>query len=133
VEVRLAFASFLVDIGMAARAIEVLGDPVDIDAEGLRVRALALAQQASRDAALVPQAEAALRSAVAANENDINLRFSLAQILAQQQKTVEAEQIVAELRQGLTSNSRLLTRPHRRGRGALPAVCRWRSVGSAVS
>ncbi len=107
-EVRIAYASFLVDIGMPARAIEVLGNGDDTGPEGKRIRALALAQQATRDRGLVAAAEAALREAVAANENDINLRFSLAQMLAQQQKLEEAEELVAGLRQGLSTNSRLV-------------------------
>lgn len=108
VEVRLSYASFLVDVGMPGKAIAVLDDTGDLGSEGLRIRALALAQEASRDASLTGQAEAALRAAVDAEENDANLLFSLAQVLARQEKFEEAEEIVAHLRMGLATNPRLV-------------------------
>jgi tetratricopeptide (TPR) repeat protein len=107
-EIRLSFASFLVDVGMADRALDLLADIPDLDAEGLRLRALALAQQASRDPSLLAETETALREAVDANEFDANLMFSLAQILSQQQKVDEAEQVMSELRRSIPSNSRLV-------------------------
>ena len=108
-EIRLAYGSFLVDVGMAARAVSLLEESEDLGPEGLRVRALALTQIAMRNPELVEKTEAALREAVAAEENDPNVLISLAQILLQQNKTVEAEEIVAGLRQDRPGNLRLMT------------------------
>ncbi|MFC2144491.1 tetratricopeptide repeat protein [Acidobacteriota bacterium] len=106
-EIRLAFATFLVDVGMAGRAVEVLDGASDPGPEGLRVRALALAQLSSRNPSLLTKTEEALRSAIESNEGDPNLLFSLAQVLQRQENFVEAEAIVAGLRQGRPGNSRL--------------------------
>jgi tetratricopeptide (TPR) repeat protein len=107
-EVRLAYAGFLVDIGMAGKAVEVLNDVDDLDADGLRVRALALAQMSAQDSAPIADTETALREAVEANEGDPNLLFSLAQTLARQGESEEAEEIVAGLREGRPDNSQLV-------------------------
>lgn len=107
-EVRLAFASFLVDIGMADRAVEVLEGREALGAEGLRVRALALAQLATRRTELTPEAETALRAAVEAGASDPNLQFALAQVLQQQGKIEEAEQVMSALRANRPDNPRLV-------------------------
>jgi tetratricopeptide (TPR) repeat protein len=107
-EVRLAYAGFLVDVGMADKAVEVLSDADDMGAEGLRVRALALAQLSARDSGLATDTETALREAIEANESDPNLLFSLAQILAERGEAGEAEEIVAGLREGRPDNSQLV-------------------------
>ena len=107
-EVRLAYAGFLVDIGMADKAVEILNDVDDLDADGLRVRALALAQMSAQDSAPIADTEAALREAVEANEGDPNLLFSLAQTLARQGEAEEAEEIVAGLREDRPDNSQLV-------------------------
>ena len=107
-EVRLAYAGFLVDIGMPDKAVEVLNDVDDLDADGLRVRALALAQMSARDSAPITDTEAALREAVEANEGDPNLLFALAQALAAQGQSKEAEEIVAGLREDRPGNSQLV-------------------------
>ena len=107
-EVRLAYAGFLVDVGMADKAVEVLNDADDLGAEGVRVRALALAQLSARDSELAADTEVALREAIEANEGDPNLLFSLAQILAQQGEAGEAEVIVAGLREDRPDNSQLV-------------------------
>ena len=106
-EIRLAFATFLVDVGMAGRAVEVLDGATEPGAEGLRIRALALAQLSSRNPALLTKTEAALRLAVESNEGDPNLLLSLAQVLQRQEKFVEAEEIVAGLKRGRPGNPRL--------------------------
>jgi tetratricopeptide (TPR) repeat protein len=107
-EIRLAFATFLVDVGMAGRAVEVLDAAWDPGPEGLRVRALALAQLSSRNPSVLPKTEAALRLAIESNEGDPNLLFSLAQVLQRQEKFVEAEATVAGLREGRPGNLRLM-------------------------
>jgi tetratricopeptide (TPR) repeat protein len=107
-EVRLAYAGFLVDVGMADKAVEVLNDADDLGAEGLRVRALALAQLSVRDSGLAADTETALREAIEANEGDPNLLFALAQNLAQRGEAGEAEEIVAGLREGRPDNSQLV-------------------------
>jgi predicted Zn-dependent protease len=107
-EIRLAFAAFLVDVGLAQRAVEVLdGASKPAGPEGLRIRALALSQLSSRDPELLTEAEAALRSAVEKNEDDPNLLFALAKVLQSMNRAVEAEQIVAGLREGRPGNPRL--------------------------
>ncbi len=106
-EIRLAFATFLVDVGMAGRAVEILDGAPDPGPEGLRIRALALAQLSSRNPELLTKTEVALRSAIESNESDPNLLFSLAQVLQRQNKFVEAEEIVAGLRGGRPGNPRL--------------------------
>jgi len=106
-EIRLAFAAFLVDVGMAERAVKVLDGAPDRGPEGHRIVALALAQLSSRNPALLTKTEAALRLAIESNEGDPNLLFSLAQVLQRQGNFVEAEEIVAGLRQGRPGNPRL--------------------------
>jgi tetratricopeptide (TPR) repeat protein len=106
-EIRLAFATFLIDLGMAGRAVEVLDGALEPGPEGLHIRALALSQLSSRNPELLGEAEAALRSAIEENEGDPNLLFSLAQVLQRMDKPAEAEQIVAGLRQGRPENPRL--------------------------
>lgn len=106
-EIRLAFATFLVDLGMAGRAVEVLDGALEPGPEGLHIRALALSQLSSRNPELLGEAEAALRSAIEENEGDPNLLFSLAQVLQRMDRPAEAEQIVAGLRQGRPENPRL--------------------------
>ena len=108
-EIRLAFATFLVDVGMADRAVEVLDGAPDPGPEGHRIVALALAQLSSRNPALLTKTEAALRLAIEGNEGDPSLLFSLAQVLQRQGKFAEAEEIVAGLRQGRPGNPRLET------------------------
>jgi tetratricopeptide (TPR) repeat protein len=107
-EVRLAYASFLIDVGMADRAVEVLEGREDIGPEGLRVRALALAQLATRRPEQTPDAETALRAAVEAGDTDPNLQFALAQVLQQQGKLEEAEQVISALRENRPDNPRLV-------------------------
>jgi tetratricopeptide (TPR) repeat protein len=108
-EIRLAYGSFLVDVGMASRAVSLLEEREDLGPEGLRVRALALAQLSTRNPDLVEKTEAALREAIDAGENDPNVLFSMAQILLSQNKTVEAEEIIAGLRRDRPNNQRLMT------------------------
>ena len=107
-EVRLAYAGFLVDVGRADKAVAVLNDTDDLGAEGLRVRALAMAQLSARNAGLAADTEAALREAVEANEGDPNLLFSLAQTLTMRGESEEAEAIVARLREDRPGNSQLV-------------------------
>ncbi len=108
-EIRLAYGSFLVDVGMAGRAVSLLEEREDLGPDGLRVRALALAQLAARDSDLMEKAETALREAIAAEEDDPNMLVSLAQILLSQNKPVEAEEIAAGLRQDRPTNQFLMT------------------------
>ncbi len=106
-EIRLAYASFLLDVGMAAKAIDVLTGGLDLGPEGLTVRALALSQQSARDPNLMAEAELALKSAIESDDGNPNLLFALAQVLQRQNKTAEAEEIVARLRQDRPGNPSL--------------------------
>jgi len=108
-EIRLAFAAFLVEVGMAERAVKVLDGAPDPGPEGHRIVALALAQLSSRNPALLTKTEAALRLAIESDEGDPSLLFSLAQVLQRQGNFVEAEEIVAGLTQGRPGNPRLET------------------------
>jgi len=97
-EIRINYAALLVKLGMAGRAVEVLGPDGELDWYGLRVRALALAQYASRNEAVLPEAETALRAALADRGDDPSLRMALVQILHRLGKIDEAEAEIAELR-----------------------------------
>lgn len=108
VEVRVSYASLLVDLGMADKAVEILDPALDLGSEGLRVRALALAQLAARDPELLDSAEKAIRAAIEAEQYDPNLNLALAQVLQRMGRSEEAEELVAELREGLPENTRLM-------------------------
>ena len=97
-EIRIRFASLLVDLGMTDRAVQVLGSVEDLDWYGTRVLGLALAQSSVRDSTLQARAETTLRAALAEREDDPNLQLALAQVLNRQGRTAEAEEIVARLR-----------------------------------
>ena len=98
VEIRVRFASLLVDLGMADRAVEVLGDVESLDWFGTRVLGLALAQSSARDSTRLQRAETTLREALAEREDDPNLQLALAQVLHRQGRAAEAEEVVARLR-----------------------------------
>ena len=98
VEIRVRFASLLVDLGMADRAVEVLGDVENLDWFGTRVLGLALAQSSARDSTRLQRAETTLREALAEREDDPNLQLALAQVLHRQGRAAEAEEVVARLR-----------------------------------
>jgi tetratricopeptide (TPR) repeat protein len=106
-EIRLAYASFLLDVGMAPKAIDVLAGGEDMGPEGLKLRALALTQLSARDPNLIAETEVALKAAIEADDGNPNLLFALAQILQRQNKAAEAEEIVARLRQDRPDNPSL--------------------------
>lgn len=108
VEVRVSYASLLVDLGMADKAVEILDPSLDLGSEGLRVRALALAQLAARDPEVLDAAEQAIRAAMEAEQYDPNLNLALAQVLQRMGRSEEAEELVAGLREGLPENTRLM-------------------------
>jgi tetratricopeptide (TPR) repeat protein len=107
-EIRVAFAAFLVDVGMAERAAQLLDGIQDLEPDGMRVKALALAQLSARQTDLADDALEALRAAVKDAPDDPNLLLSLAQTLANQGEVAEAEQIIAGLREDRPSNPRLI-------------------------
>lgn len=106
-EIRLAFANFLVEVGMAERAVEILDGRPDLGPEGRRLRALALFRLSARKPELLGETEAALRLAIEDDEGDPSLLYSLAQVLQRMDRPEEAEQIVSGLRQGRPGNPRL--------------------------
>ena len=106
-EIRVAFGSMLLDIGMGQRAIALLEDREDLDWYGKRALALALGQVSTQQAELLPKARVALEEALAERSDDINLQLTLAQVLASLGDAVEAERIVAELRNAMSANVRL--------------------------
>lgn len=107
-EVRVAFASFLVDVGMAERAAQLLDGIQNLEPDGMRVKALALAQLSVRQTDLADDALEALRAAVEETPDDPNLLLALAQTLSNQGQVVEAEEIIAGLREDRPSNPRLI-------------------------
>ncbi|RLE24399.1 MAG: hypothetical protein DRJ65_09900 [Acidobacteria bacterium] len=106
-EIRVAFGSMLVDIGMPQRAIGVLEDREDLDWYGKRALALALGQMATQKAELLPKAKTALDEAVAERSDDPNLQLTLATVLSAQGDPVEAERIMADLRRGMRGSVRM--------------------------
>lgn len=106
-EIRVAFGSMLLDIGMGQRAIALLEDREDMDWYGKRALALALGQVSTQQAELLPKARVALQAALAERSDDVNLQLTLAQVLASLGDVLEAEQIVAELRNSMRANVRL--------------------------
>jgi tetratricopeptide (TPR) repeat protein len=97
-EIRVRFASLLVELGMADRAVQVLGDATGLDWYGTRVLALALAQSSAYDPSKLARAEETLRAALAEREDDPNLQLALAQVLQRAGRLEEAEELVARLR-----------------------------------
>lgn len=98
VEVRVRFASLLVDVGLAERAVDLLHADDDLDWYGLRVRALALAQASARRPELLDEAETAVRAALAERDDDPNLMLSLGQVLQRRGDLAGAEKVIADLR-----------------------------------
>jgi Flp pilus assembly protein TadD len=97
-EIRVRYASLLVELGLAGRAVEVLDVVGDLDWYGRRVRALALAQHSSRNEKFLGEAEVALRAALAEREDDPNLQLSLGQVLQRMGRPADAEEVIAHLR-----------------------------------
>ncbi len=98
-EIRIRYASLLLDLGLSDRAVTILADSGELDWYGTRVLALALAQDSARNPESTEAAEAALRKALAEREDDPNLQLSLGQVLHRQGQTAEAEEIISHLRQ----------------------------------
>ncbi len=106
-EIRVAYGSMLLDIGMPQRAIDVLDGREDLDWYGKRVLALSLGQMSAQQAELLPKARTALEEALAERSDDPNLQLTLAHVLAAQGDPVEAEQIMADLREAMGGSVRL--------------------------
>ena len=106
-EIRVAFGSMLLDVGMGQRAITLLENREDLDWYGKRALALALGQLSTQQADLLPRARVALEEALDERSDDINLQLTLAQVLASLGDPVEAERIVAELRNSMRASVRL--------------------------
>ncbi len=106
-EIRVAFGSMLLDLGMPQRVIGLLEGRENLDWFGKRVLALALGQLSTQNAELLPKAKTALEDALAERSDDMNLQLTLAQVLASMGDAVEAERIVAELRLGMRAGVRL--------------------------
>jgi len=109
-EVRVAFASLLVSLGLTDRAMEVLGPvPEDrLDWYGRRALGLALAQVSASNPLELPRAERVLREALAERPTDPNLVLSYAQVLEREGKLEEAERQIRRLRVGRAGNPQLL-------------------------
>lgn len=98
-EIRIRFASLLLDLGLSDRAVTVLEGSGELDWFGDRVLALALAQDSVRNPQSSEAAEEALRKALAERDDDPNLQLSLGQLLHRQGRTAEAEAVISKLRE----------------------------------
>ncbi len=98
-EIRIRYASLLLDLGQSERAVEVLDGAGDLDWYGLRVLALALAQDSARNPESLEPAEEALRSALSERDDDPNLLLAMGQVLHRTGQIEEAERVIAQLRQ----------------------------------
>lgn len=97
-EIRIRYASLLLDLGMSDRAVTVLNGSGELDWYGTRVLALALAQDSARNPETNKAAETALREALAERDDDPNLQLALGQVLHRQGQIAEAEEIISQLR-----------------------------------
>jgi len=97
-EIRVRFASLLLDLGLADRAVMVVGEETELDWYGRRVLALALAQDSTANPESLQQAESALREALADRDDDPNLQLALGQVLHRMGRMAEAEEVIASLR-----------------------------------
>ncbi len=109
-EVRIAYAALLTNVGLGERALAVLKplEPEDLDWYGTRARALALAHVAARNPLKLPEAESALREALAQRPSDPNVELALVQVLEGQKKLDEAEKAMADLVSERPGNPRLM-------------------------
>ncbi len=98
-EVRIRYASLLLDLGLSERAVEVLDGAEDLDWYGQRVLALGLAQDSARNPGSLKPAEEALRAALSERDDDPNLLLAMGQVLHRTGQIEEAEQVIAQLRQ----------------------------------
>ncbi len=97
-EVKVRYASLLVELGLVDTAVNVLAQAGELDWYGLRTRGLALAQLATHRPELLAEAEKTLRAAVEIRTDDPNLELSLAQVLQRMGRLDEAESLIAALR-----------------------------------
>lgn len=106
-EIRVAFGSMLLDIGMPQRTMTVLDGRENLDWYGKKALALALGQLSTKDASLLPKARKALDEALAERSDDPNIQLMLAHVLAAQGSPAEAEEIMANLRESTRGSVRL--------------------------
>jgi len=109
-EVKVRYASLLLDVGLVDSAVKVLGEvePEDLDAYGLRILGLALAQVAAHQPEMLVRAETVLKRALDERGDDPNLQLSLAQVIHRQGRLEDAEVVIRELRQVRIGHPRLV-------------------------
>jgi tetratricopeptide (TPR) repeat protein len=107
-EVRIRYASLLLDVGLADRALEVLEPEEELDWYGTRVLGLALTQASARNPERLDEAEAVLRDALEVRDDDPNLRLAMAQVLDRVGKAEEAEEMIASLRKTYGNSGQLV-------------------------
>ena len=106
-EIRVAYASLLSDLGLAGSAVELLDGIEELDWLGIRTRALALMQLATRTGERIEDAERDLRAALTERPDDPNVQLGLAQLLMRQGNAREAEELVRALRERRPGSGRL--------------------------
>jgi len=98
-EIRIRYASLLLDLGLSERAVEVLDGADDLDWYGTRVLALAFAQDSASNPESLDKAEETLRAALSERDDDPNLLLAMGQVLHRTGQIEEAERVIAQLRQ----------------------------------
>lgn len=106
-EIRIAYGSLLMMVGLPDSAVELLVGRSELDWYGKRVLALSLAQASTRRTDLLEPAREALEEALSERGDDVNLQFSLARILQELGELVEAERVAAELRETRSGSVRV--------------------------
>lgn len=107
-EIRIAYASLLLMVGLPDSAVEMLRGRENLDWYGMRVLAMALAQASSLREEYLEPARDALREALEERSDDANLQFALARILRELGEIREAEEVVADLRRSRSNSARIL-------------------------
>ncbi len=108
VEIRIAYASLLTDLGMAGTAVRLLDGRKDLDWYGERVLALALARQSARQPELLGEAERHLRKVLEVRPEDPNVQINLAQVLLRSGQPAEAASLLQEVRERHPGNAQLV-------------------------
>jgi len=97
-EIRIAFASLLGDLGMTARAVQLLDGRDDLDWYGRKILAMALARQTVHRPELLKEAERRLREVLGERADDPNVQISLGRVLMQEGRNAEAAEILSAVR-----------------------------------